>query len=55
MTRIEYVLGTVADLDQLFPPAEFVNPEVGLRDRSDVIGHYTGAPTPAQPDDQRTI
>ena len=41
MASIEYVLGSVADLDPLFPPAELANPDVGLRTRADVVGHYT--------------
>jgi hypothetical protein len=41
MATVEYALGDVDEIDQLYPPAEYVDPEVGLRDRCDVIAHYT--------------
>lgn len=41
MTEVRYALGAQALLDDLFPPAHFANPSVGLTDRESVIAHYT--------------
>jgi hypothetical protein len=49
LADIEYVLGSVAAIRELYPPAEFANhlvtnyrgEQVTLRDYRDVIRHYT--------------
>jgi hypothetical protein len=41
MASIQYALGAQAELDQLFPPAKFVNHDVGIKNLPDVIAHYT--------------
>lgn len=43
MAAIEYSLGRIADLDELYPPAHFVNADVGLKGRCEVIAHYTAS------------
>ena len=41
MASIQYDLGDVATLRQLFPPAGYANPTIGLKKFTDVIAHYT--------------
>lgn len=41
MPTIEYVLGAVEIVDQLFPPVREINDDVGLRDQADVVAHFT--------------
>ncbi|WP_170763051.1 hypothetical protein [Ruegeria lacuscaerulensis] len=41
MAAFTYPLGTADLLDELFPPAELANPDVGLTNRESVIAHYT--------------
>ena len=41
MAIYTYALGSVALLDELFPPADLANSDVGLTDRESVIAHYT--------------
>ncbi|MEX0348122.1 MAG: hypothetical protein AB3N15_01770 [Paracoccaceae bacterium] len=41
MAHQSYPLGTTELLDELFPPAELANHDVGLTDRESVIAHYT--------------
>ncbi len=41
MATLKYSLGSVALLDELFPPAALANPSVGLTDQPEVIAHYT--------------
>jgi hypothetical protein len=41
MATVTYILGTVDDLEQLYPPAHFANGDLGFRDYTDVIAHYT--------------
>ena len=60
MAQVEYVLGGVADMHELYPPARYANQIVGLKDYRDVIRHYesverkvfaesTGVPPPSDP------
>lgn len=41
MAETRYRLGQKRILDELFPPAELANEDVGLKNRCDVIAHYT--------------
>lgn len=41
MASFKYALGATGLLDELFPPAELANPDVGLTDPESVIAHYT--------------
>ncbi|MEL7514463.1 MAG: hypothetical protein AAGK03_07625 [Pseudomonadota bacterium] len=41
MALYTYPLGTVEFLNELFPPADLANSDVGLTDRESVIAHYT--------------
>ena len=41
MAEFSYSLGAVELLNELFPPAELANSDLGLTDRESVIAHYT--------------
>lgn len=41
MANLQYALGPVSLLDELFPPADLANKDVGLHCQTDVIAHYT--------------
>lgn len=41
MATVEYPLGPVERLDELFPPAGLADPSIGLKSQTDVIAHYT--------------